>query len=815
MAVLPLPDLGTWLFRRGDADRKRVAAENPVTIVKQLDGYVKELKQANLPHSLKDAEKDALVGAMLLMGKSLQDALNMFMAEVLPHDEYPKGWNEVLSGTLGGLQRALADTLVTLERPHAAEAGLSMKQHQESLKTRTLSLELDEASPQVVKPGLNRSESAPAGSTTTTTATTQREGEISPDFPPLGPPLPLRLAPVPERFEPAYEYRDLAADNPGVSMAVIQELRAEMRVNAAIQLAIESLEFTEGQLQLMKQVDRAAGGADFEPVQQHFYEGYDRILRRAVELERRHASSEVPVAVSQPLPRGDNQNHQNRPQTSHTQNSAQLSPTSWRPRPPRRISLVTIPPPHEAEAHSRGGGGGGQRQSSYTQQKRPGTAPNGGMMHRKRSIMFNDDGDFSDYASTLGNSRSYSNLRSSQGSHGSRGSMEAMTMSPTGQAFDQRARANVRRSTVHGMVGMGIREEETDERPQHSRGLSQSQQLDPPTLRRRLSLADELAMASNTDSDSSNYGDEDNDDYYQEDGDGGGGGEEEDEEFGEFGEVGEASVIQSELGSGSDRGLASPRTPGSAVGPGPGGFVRGMVHGGLMAAAAAGGNNNNNMMNLNDSIHSRGSSLDSIPMSEGLVGQIPPSEYGSQFDEGSTYGGGRGYGGGYGGGGYGATHSRQVSSVNIDDRISYVPSTWGNVSAVEEGMEEEEEEEEEGQQRQQQYEQEGNEENEEIRSLGGRRLSGYFPGAGRYDGEYDDDRDYGDEEEHDDTDEQEEEKGHRYADEDAGMDGGGDDHDRSEASADENEELTEIIEQLRPYMMLGGAASSNTGRVSA
>lgn len=438
MAVLPLPDIGTWLFRRGDSDRKRVAAENPVAIVKQLDGHIKtlKLKQPDPSHShsaLKDADKDALVGAMLLMGKSLQDALNMFISEVLPHDEYPKGWNEVLSGTLGGLHRALTDTLVTLERP-SAEVGLSMKQQQESLKTRTLSLELDEAP---VKPGLNRSESAPA-------ATVQ--GEISPDFPPLGP--PLRLAPVPERFEPAYEYRDLAAENPGVSIAVIQELRAEMRVNAAIQLAIESLEFTEGQLQLVKQVNKAAGGAgaNLEPVQQHFYEGYDRILRRAVELERRDCSSEVPVPVQQ------QSRNENRPQTSHTQSSAQLSPTSWKPRAPRRISLVTIPPPHEEEALARG-----QRRGSHTQ-KRPGTAPNGsgGMMHRKRSIMFNDD-EFSDH-STLGNSRSYSTLR---GSHGSRGSMEAMTMSPTGQAFDQsaRARANVRRNTVHGMGGIGIREE--------------------------------------------------------------------------------------------------------------------------------------------------------------------------------------------------------------------------------------------------------------------------------------------------------------------------------------------------------------------
>ncbi|KAJ4412430.1 hypothetical protein N0V85_003702, partial [Neurospora sp. IMI 360204] len=302
-------------------------------------------------------------------------------------------------------------------------------------------------------------------------------------------------------------------------------------------------------------------------------------------------------------------------------------------------------------------------------------------------------------------------------------------------------------------------------------GLSQSQQQQP-SLRRRLSLADELAMAGNSDTDSSNYGDEvdydQDNDYQQEDGDKGDGGEEEDEEFGEFGEVGEASVIQSELGSGSDRDLLSPRTPEAGGGPG-------YLHGGGGGFAD----------------HSRTSSINSIPMSEGLVGQIPPSEYGSQFDEGSTYGG-RGYGG------YGA-HSRQISNVSIDDRISYFPSTWGNVSSVEEGQEEEEEEQQDAQ------EEEEQEEEEELRGPGGRPLSGYFPGAGRYDGEYDDDREYGDEDD--------EEEGDGYADGDGGMEEG---DDGSEGTVDENEELTEIIEQLRPYMRLSvSGAASNTGRISA
>lgn len=328
-------------------------------------------------------------------------------------------------------------------------------------------------------------------------------------------------------------------------------------------------------------------------------------------------------------------------------------------------------------------------------------------------------------------------------------------------------------------------------------------------------------MAGNTDSDSSNYGDEvdyDEEDHdYSDNQDQDGyqgddhheGEEEEDEEFGEFGEVGEASVIQSELGSGSDRDIMSPRTPGGP--PGSAGFIHGMVHGGL---AGVGGNlnfggNNGDLDRIPQ--HSRMSSLDSIPMSEGIVGQIPPSEYGSQFDAESSYGNGNGDRG------YGWTHSRQLSGVSttFDDRISYVPSSqWGN---VEESAEEGYEGQDEHQQQQHQYQyqeghrQEEEEEEEEIlvrRGPGGRPLSGYFPGAGRYDGEYDDDREFGDGDEEDD-------EGDGYADELEGEDHH-DDGSEEGSEVDENEELTEIIEQLRPYMMLSGASpAGNPGRISA
>jgi hypothetical protein len=63
-----------------------------------------------------------------------------------------------------------------------------------------------------------------------------------------------------------------------------------MRVNAAIQVAVDSLEFAEGQLKIVKNVHRLHGGS-FQLLEKHFYQGYNRILFRALELERREFDS--------------------------------------------------------------------------------------------------------------------------------------------------------------------------------------------------------------------------------------------------------------------------------------------------------------------------------------------------------------------------------------------------------------------------------------------------------------------------------------------------------------------------------------------
>ncbi|KAK0750218.1 hypothetical protein B0T18DRAFT_428208 [Schizothecium vesticola] len=49
---------------------------------------------------------------------------------------------------------------------------------------------------------------------------------------------------------------DRAAD-----LSLMKDLRAELRVNAAIQVAVDSLEFAEGQLRIVKEVSRLKGGS--------------------------------------------------------------------------------------------------------------------------------------------------------------------------------------------------------------------------------------------------------------------------------------------------------------------------------------------------------------------------------------------------------------------------------------------------------------------------------------------------------------------------------------------------------------------------
>ncbi|KAG7288473.1 hypothetical protein NEMBOFW57_004826 [Staphylotrichum longicolle] len=65
---------------------------------------------------------------------------------------------------------------------------------------------------------------------------------------------------------------------------LVKALQSEMRVQAAIHVAIESLEFAEGQLKVVKEVNQLHEG-DFGPIQKHFYEGYNRNTIQGISQE--------------------------------------------------------------------------------------------------------------------------------------------------------------------------------------------------------------------------------------------------------------------------------------------------------------------------------------------------------------------------------------------------------------------------------------------------------------------------------------------------------------------------------------------------
>ena len=68
------PDLGSWLFR---SVRRENFAESPVLAIERL---------TSLAGPIGDADKDVLVGAMLTLGSSLNQALNI-VRELLPEDK--------------------------------------------------------------------------------------------------------------------------------------------------------------------------------------------------------------------------------------------------------------------------------------------------------------------------------------------------------------------------------------------------------------------------------------------------------------------------------------------------------------------------------------------------------------------------------------------------------------------------------------------------------------------------------------------------------------------------------------------------------
>ncbi|AEO55835.1 hypothetical protein MYCTH_2300069 [Thermothelomyces thermophilus ATCC 42464] len=293
MALLP-----DWLLRL----RRVEPADNPVLAVEKLN---------SLGRPLQDADKEILVGAVLTMSSSLHLALDM-LQEILPQEKSQERLGEVMCPTLGSLLDSLQSTLSSFARstsrqapppeasatppastpgtatPRAGGANVAGEHHHHHLST-------------------PRSRHSGHGGRAAV-----KESE---QFGSAGFSRPQTARTETERFPPFEDSRTAGRlDHTGINIRrrpaenLVNALQAEMRVQAAINVAIESLEFAEGQLKMVKEVNRLHGG-NFDLLQRHFYQGYNRLLSRALELQWREMGlqssrdSLISVAsVEQPCP---------------------------------------------------------------------------------------------------------------------------------------------------------------------------------------------------------------------------------------------------------------------------------------------------------------------------------------------------------------------------------------------------------------------------------------------------------------------------------------------------------------------------------
>ncbi|KAK3301453.1 uncharacterized protein B0H64DRAFT_38941 [Chaetomium fimeti] len=236
------------------------------------------------PRPLQDADREVLVGAVLTMSSSLHLALGI-LQEILPQEKSQERLGEVLCPTLGQLLSSLQGTVCSFERSSSRQATEGVATHtpepSKPASPRPLSRRNQRASPQLTQPAAARYEQLmpavpPVGRAAgpPTSSARPHNARIKPEsFPSLeGSPPPRQLHP-----EPVVHH--------GPATHLARALQAEMRVQSAIHVAVESLEFAEGQLKVVKQVNQLHGG-NIDQLQSHFYEGYNRLLLRAVELQR-------------------------------------------------------------------------------------------------------------------------------------------------------------------------------------------------------------------------------------------------------------------------------------------------------------------------------------------------------------------------------------------------------------------------------------------------------------------------------------------------------------------------------------------------
>jgi hypothetical protein len=216
MALFP-----DWLLRFRDN-----VTESPVLAVERLN---------SLPRPLRDADKEALVGAVLTMSSSLHLALGM-LQEVLRQENSQERLGEILCPTLGHLLASLQSTMCSFERssPRQTTGGASA----------TPSAKTPEPATPRVPNGSHRNQLATASNKQPLPASPPLDRPDSPSTSPTQ----LQYARTTTEAASTATRRSHIAVRP--ESHLVKALQAEMRVQAAIHVAVESLEFAEGQLKL-------------------------------------------------------------------------------------------------------------------------------------------------------------------------------------------------------------------------------------------------------------------------------------------------------------------------------------------------------------------------------------------------------------------------------------------------------------------------------------------------------------------------------------------------------------------------------------
>lgn len=216
--------------------------DNPVLAIENLIA---------LPKPLQDADKEILVGAALTLSASLTLALSM-LQELLPQETSRERLGEVVCPTLGHLVAALNSTLPMFEgvipgqtagepaTPSANTPEPATPRFVVSKRAHVLSPKSNQQTTSNGRPTLAKTLADRPTSSSTVAAQSPRAGTRTERFPPL-------------EDSSTVHHVDVRVDvHSRPETHLMKALQAEMRVQAAIHVAIESLEFAEGQLKVIK-----------------------------------------------------------------------------------------------------------------------------------------------------------------------------------------------------------------------------------------------------------------------------------------------------------------------------------------------------------------------------------------------------------------------------------------------------------------------------------------------------------------------------------------------------------------------------------